>query len=925
MLRRYVARPNYAKGTPFMNITLLLTLVGIVLGAGSLGYGGWLAGGVIGYLAGQLKTLSDRYKQLEREVAQLKQQAPTPTASQVPVADQYLLAEATPVPPAPTEIVTTLPPQSVKAASVPVSASASPIPPTKNPAAALQQPMGPAKPDVAERLSRVIRRFFTEGNVIVRIGMVVMFFGLSFLVKYASNQGLLPLELRLAAVAAVALALIVVGWRTRARAGGYGLVLQGGGVAALYLIVFAAARIYLLLPAAFAFTVMFAVVVFGVILSVVQNARVLAVMATAGGFLAPILTSDGSGSHVALFTFYLILNLGILAVAWFKTWRVLNWVGFIFTFVISVVWGVLRYEPELYLSTQPFLLIFFLLYLSLSVLFSLKQPPKLTGLVDGTLIFGLPLIAFGLQAELLHHTHYGMAISALVLGMIYAAVARLLWVKHRPTQQLLIDSFTALAVGFATLAIPLALGAAWTSAAWAVEAIGLVWIGLHQRQMLSRIAGYILHVAAAIALLLKGELTTGTVPLLTGDFINLFVLSVSALFIAWLLYRHQEMLARDEKCLELIGMLIGWGWWLIAGGTEIAAYLSAQSRFAALVIFFSLSTLATLWLSRLLPWQSLIRTGFWLLPLTAVAAGIYYAWSVWNAAAVHPAQGLGWLALLIFAVVQYRFLWRSRTDLRRNLLSIYHIATAWFGLCLVLWEAGWWQAYLGWQGTAEKMVWFVCLALPLAALIKLTGKNIWPFTLHRHDYRAVVPVPLLLLLLLWFIDASRFSGAVPFGYVPLLNPIDLMQLGAIGLLLLAIKADLVHLAQATHQIRYGLIAGFGFVWINLVLLRAIHHYGGVAYELLSLWSSPVVQMALSILWTVCALILMNLSRRAQERYWWLAGAGLLAGVLLKLFTKDLNDSGTLARIVSFMVVGGLMLLIGYLSPIPAKRMTNRID
>jgi uncharacterized membrane protein len=48
------------------------------------------------------------------------------------------------------------------------------------------------------------------------------------------------------------------------------------------------------------------------------------------------------------------------------------------------------------------------------------------------------------------------------------------------------------------------------------------------------------------------------------------------------------------------------------------------------------------------------------------------------------------------------------------------------------------------------------------------------------------------------------------------------------------------------------------------------------------------------------------------------GAALLGLVLLKLFTKDLTGTGTLARIVSFMVVGGLMLLIGYLSPIPAK-------
>jgi len=48
------------------------------------------------------------------------------------------------------------------------------------------------------------------------------------------------------------------------------------------------------------------------------------------------------------------------------------------------------------------------------------------------------------------------------------------------------------------------------------------------------------------------------------------------------------------------------------------------------------------------------------------------------------------------------------------------------------------------------------------------------------------------------------------------------------------------------------------------------------------------------------------------------GVGLLGLVVLKLVTKDLSGSGTLAGIVSFLVVGALMLLIGFLSPIPAK-------
>src|SRR5690606_26707123 len=177
-----------------------------------------------------------------------------------------------------------------------------------------------------------------------------------------------PIELRLAVIASVAIALILFGWKTRERSGGYGLVLQGGGIAALYLTIFAASKFYSLMPLLLAFGLMFLVVMLGAALALLQNAQVLALMATAGGFLAPILTSDGSGNHIGLFSFYLLLNLGLLAISWFKAWRLLNWVGFVFTFVITAVWGVLSYRPEFYASTQPFLAAFFALYLIVSIL-----------------------------------------------------------------------------------------------------------------------------------------------------------------------------------------------------------------------------------------------------------------------------------------------------------------------------------------------------------------------------------------------------------------------------------------------------------------------------------------------------------------------------------------------------------------------------
>jgi hypothetical protein len=136
----------------------------------------------------------------------------------------------------------------------------------------------------------------------------------------------------------------------------------------------------------------------------------------------------------------------------------------------------------------------------------------------------------------------------------------------------------------------------------------------------------------------------------------------------------------------------------------------------------------------------------------------------------------------------------------------------------------------------------------------------------------------------------------------------------------ALLAPAIELAEeaTTSDILADQLREYSWKRINTVLLRAIHQYTGVAYEADILWNSVVVQMALSILWTICALVVMNFSRRMQERKLWILGACLLGLVVLKLALKDLHGAGTLAGIISFMAVGALMLLIGYLSPIPAK-------
>jgi uncharacterized membrane protein len=323
-------------------------------------------------------------------------------------------------------------------------------------------------------------------------------------------------------------------------------------------------------------------------------------------------------------------------------------------------------------------------------------------------------------------------------------------------------------------------------------------------------------------------------------------------------------------------------------------------------------------LSEKVQWPQLARVGFWLLPLTCVLAMNNFGEALFIGYDVYPSQGWGLLALLAFVLVQYRFLWRQREISSCGLLSVFHVLTAWFLFSLVYWEASHWQRELQWYGTNAAILWFACLVVPLVALLSLTNKSIWPFAQYSADYKNLIPAPLLLGLLLWFIAACHYSGITDQFYLPILNPLDIAQATVILIFACSIVRGFIKLDNAPAEVRYGVIGVLGFAWINVVLLRAIHHYADVAYVSHMMWDSVIVQMALSILWAICALVIMNLSRRWQERKLWMVGAGLLAIVVFKLFTKDASGTGTLARIVSFIAVSGLMILIGYLSPIPPK-------
>lgn len=404
----------------------------------------------------------------------------------------------------------------------------------------------PRAPSLIQHLLTSAKDWLFGGNLVARLGLMILFIGVAFLLRFVSSYVVVPIEVRLAGIAVGAIALLGWGWQIRTRRPGIALPTQGAALAILMLVVFGAYKFWHLLPSGAAFGLLLTLVAFTCILAVLQDGLWLAIFAIVGGFAVPVLVSSGSGNHVALFSYYALLNAGIFAIARTRSWRVLNVLGFLFTFVIGSAWGVQRYTAEHYPSAQFFLALFVVMYAAIAVLYAWRQAPKLKSYVDATLVFGVPMVAMGLQYGMVKDMPLGSALSALVFGVFYAGLGLALWRWRAGSLRLLVESCFALAVVFGTLAIPLAFDGRWTSAAWALQGAGMVWVGLRQKQALVWRYGILLQFGAWIAFV---KALTGLDPLRAlNEHISLgfVLLGATGVFLALALRRQSRPLGDDE-------------------------------------------------------------------------------------------------------------------------------------------------------------------------------------------------------------------------------------------------------------------------------------------------------------------------------------------------------------------------------------------
>jgi uncharacterized membrane protein len=202
--------------------------------------------------------------------------------------------------------------------------------------------------------------------------------------------------------------------------------------------------------------------------------------------------------------------------------------------------------------------------------------------------------------------------------------------------------------------------------------------------------------------------------------------------------------------------------------------------------------------------------------------------------------------------------------------------------------------------------------------------------MREQAYRIYAAIPAVVAMGLWIllINVSSTGDSTWLPYLPLLNPLDI----SVALCFASLAMWWSSLSdeqrascwQFDPRALVAIIAGLVFIWLNAALIRTLHHNFGAPITSYGMAHSTLVQASLSIFWGVLGFTAMTLAARQRWRYVWIVGAGLMIVVVAKLFLIDLSNVGTIARITSFLTVGALLLVTGYLAPLPPRKLNEQV-
>lgn len=349
-----------------------------------------------------------------------------------------------------------------------------------------------------------LEKFIGE-NLVSKIGIVILVLAIAFFVKYAiDNDWIGP-------VGRVGIGIICGGILTalahnlRKTYHAFSSILIGGGLAVFYFTITLAYQEYNLFTQPTTFVIMVIITAFAVLLSLLYNRQELAIIALIGGFGTPFMASNGSGNYISLFIYLIILNTGLLFIAYRKSWRILNLLAFLFTVILFGSWLATLSsgsKPALYRNGFVFATIFYILFLVINIAHNIKEHKKFIASDFGILLTNTCLyFSAGLyMLKQMEASSWQGAFSA-ALGVFNLAISFVLFRNNKADKNILY-LLIGITLTFVSLTAPIQLKGNHITLFWASEAVLLFWLSQKSQIRLIYISSVLVWLAMAGSLFL---------------------------------------------------------------------------------------------------------------------------------------------------------------------------------------------------------------------------------------------------------------------------------------------------------------------------------------------------------------------------------------------------------------------------------------
>lgn len=420
------------------------------------------------------------------------------------------------------------------------------------------KPKAPPRPSFMER-NPDLEKFIGE-NLLSKVGIVIFVIGMGFLVKLGIDNDVITESMRVAIGILIGGGMIGLAHYMRTSFAKFSSILIGGALAVLYFTIALAFHEYALIPQIAAFIIMVLITAFAVLLAISYDRKELAVLALIGGFGTPFFVSTGSGNYSVLLTYILILDIGMLALVYYKKWNLINYLAYGLTYLLFIGVYISEFidnEDATRLTLILFLTSYYLIFFLMTIIYNIKNTRKFEYSEIGMLLTNSSLY-FGLGLSLIHGFKDGLysGVFTALVAIFNFGFAFSLYIRKEIDKNLLF-LLIGLVLTFVSLIAPIQLEGNYITMFWAIEAVLLFWLSQKSGIKLMTTASVLVTILMLISLTIDWQ--QNYYPNYDYVVLSLFLNKVFiASFVVMASLAGLTLLMKKDEVIEIKGTEIVW-------------------------------------------------------------------------------------------------------------------------------------------------------------------------------------------------------------------------------------------------------------------------------------------------------------------------------------------------------------------------------